>query len=80
MQSQKQTKQPKYVVATDTSATGQVSFYDKLTPEQQSAITAKAPALVDNFVADQMLCLILEHLLLKKLTQPSTAFWLSKKT
>ena len=46
-------KTTKIIVATDTSATGQVSFYDKLTPEQQSAITAKAPALVDNFVADQ---------------------------
>lgn len=46
-------KTTEIVVVTDTSATGQVSFYDKLTPEQQSAITAKAPALVDNFVADQ---------------------------
>ena len=46
-------KTTEIIVATDTSATGQVSFYDKLTPEQQSAITAKAPALVDNFVADQ---------------------------
>jgi len=46
-------KTTEIIVATDTASTGQVSFYDKLTPEQQTAITAKAPALVDNFVADQ---------------------------
>lgn len=46
-------KTTEIIVATDTTSTGQVSFYDKLTPEQQTAITAKAPALVDNFVADQ---------------------------
>lgn len=46
-------KTTEIIVSSDTSSTGQVSFYDKLSPEQQSAITAKAPALIDNFVADQ---------------------------
>ena len=41
------------ITSTDTSETGQISFFDKLTPEQQNAITQKAPALVDNFLADQ---------------------------
>lgn len=41
------------ITSTDTSETGQISFFDKLTPEQQTAITQKAPALVDNFLADQ---------------------------
>lgn len=36
-----------------TTSTGQVSFFDKLTPEQQTAITEKAPALVDHFLTDQ---------------------------
>lgn len=31
----------------------QMRFLEKLTPDQQAAITAKLPALVDNFVADQ---------------------------
>ena len=31
----------------------QIRFLEKLTPDQQAAITAKVPALVDNFVADQ---------------------------
>lgn len=41
------------ITSTDTSETGQISFFDKLTPEQQTAITQKAPALVDSFLADQ---------------------------
>lgn len=41
------------ITSTDTSETGQISFFDKLTPEQQNAITQKAPALVDSFLADQ---------------------------
>ncbi|MCS4488789.1 toxic anion resistance protein [Streptococcus sciuri] len=41
------------ITSTDTSETGQISFFDKLTPEQQTAITKKAPALVDSFLADQ---------------------------
>lgn len=35
------------------TATGQISFLDKLTPEQKTAIEAKAPALVDAFIKDQ---------------------------
>lgn len=46
-------KTTEIIVATDTNSTGQISFYNKLSPEQQSAITAKAPSLVDAFVADQ---------------------------
>lgn len=46
-------KTTEIIATTDTSSTGQVSFYEKLSPEQQAAITAKAPALVDTFVADQ---------------------------
>lgn len=72
-------KTTEIIVSSDTSSTGQVSFYDKLSPEQQSAITAKAPALVDNFVADQMLFLILEHQLLRKSTRLSIAFCQSKR-
>lgn len=30
-----------------------ISFYDKLSPEQQTAISSKAPALVDSFLANQ---------------------------
>lgn len=30
-----------------------ISFYEKLSPEQQSAISTKAPALVDSFMANQ---------------------------
>lgn len=41
------------ISTTDTSSTGQIAFFEKLTPEQQTAITAKAPALVDTFVSDQ---------------------------
>ncbi len=36
-----------------TNQTGQVAFFDKLSTEQQEAITAKVPALVDNFMSDQ---------------------------
>lgn len=36
-----------------TNTTRQISFYEKLSPEQQQAITAKAPALVDTFMEDQ---------------------------
>lgn len=36
-----------------TNTTGQISFYEKLSLEQQQAITAKAPALVDTFMEDQ---------------------------
>ncbi|MFU2222726.1 toxic anion resistance protein [Streptococcus pluranimalium] len=35
------------------SSTGQIAFLEKLSPEQKSAIEAKAPALVDAFVDDQ---------------------------
>lgn len=36
-----------------TNTTGQTSFFEKLSADQQTAITAKAPALVDTFLADQ---------------------------
>lgn len=36
-----------------TDTTGQISFFEKLSADQQTAITAKAPALVDTFLADQ---------------------------
>lgn len=35
------------------TSTGQIAFLEKLSPEQKSAIEAKAPALVDAFVDDQ---------------------------
>ncbi|AIQ02132.1 toxic anion resistance protein [Streptococcus pyogenes] len=38
-------------LSTDTN--GQISFFEKLSADQQTAITAKAPALVDTFLADQ---------------------------
>ncbi|KKC22804.1 toxic anion resistance protein [Streptococcus dysgalactiae] len=36
-----------------TNTTGQISFFEKLSADQQTAITSKAPALVDTFLADQ---------------------------
>ncbi|HER8269319.1 toxic anion resistance protein [Streptococcus pyogenes] len=36
-----------------TDTNGQISFFEKLSADQQTAITAKAPALVDTFLADQ---------------------------
>lgn len=36
-----------------TNTTGQISFFEKLSADQQTTITAKAPALVDTFLADQ---------------------------
>ncbi|HEQ0564343.1 TelA-like protein MW1294 [Streptococcus pyogenes] len=36
-----------------TGTNGQISFFEKLSADQQTAITAKAPALVDTFLADQ---------------------------
>ena len=72
-------KTTEIIVATDTTSTGQVSFYDKLTPEQQTAITAKAPAWLIILLLTRMHCLILEHLLLKKLTRLSIAFWQNKR-
>lgn len=36
-----------------TNTTGQISFFEKLSADQQTAITAKTPALVDTFLADQ---------------------------
>lgn len=41
------------LIESTSSSTGQMVFLEKLTPEQQSAIQAKAPALVDSFVTDQ---------------------------
>lgn len=46
-------KTTEIIASTDTSSTGQIAFFEKLTPEQQTAIRSKAPALVDNFVSDQ---------------------------
>ncbi len=36
-----------------TDTNGQISFFEKLSADQQTAITAKASALVDTFLADQ---------------------------
>ncbi|HEP3722562.1 TPA: toxic anion resistance protein [Streptococcus pyogenes] len=36
-----------------TDTNGQISFFEKLSADQQTAITARAPALVDTFLADQ---------------------------
>ncbi|HEQ0688970.1 TPA: toxic anion resistance protein [Streptococcus pyogenes] len=36
-----------------TDTNGQISFFEKLSADQQTAITAKAPALVDTFLANQ---------------------------
>ncbi|HGG1131668.1 TPA: toxic anion resistance protein [Streptococcus pyogenes] len=36
-----------------TDTNGQISFFEKLSADQQTAITVKAPALVDTFLADQ---------------------------
>lgn len=36
-----------------TDTNGQISFFEKLSADQQTAITAKDPALVDTFLADQ---------------------------
>ncbi|VGV91068.1 TelA-like protein MW1294 [Streptococcus pyogenes] len=36
-----------------TDTNGQISFFEKLSADQQTAITAKAPALGDTFLADQ---------------------------
>ncbi|QCK58599.1 toxic anion resistance protein [Streptococcus pyogenes] len=36
-----------------TDTNDQISFFEKLSADQQTAITAKAPALVDTFLADQ---------------------------
>lgn len=36
-----------------TDTNGQISFFEKLSADQKTAITAKAPALVDTFLADQ---------------------------
>ncbi|MGT2764912.1 toxic anion resistance protein [Streptococcus intermedius] len=41
------------IESTETQANGQMNFLEKLTPEQQDAIIAKAPQLVDHFISDQ---------------------------
>lgn len=41
------------IESTETQANGQMNFLEKLTPEQQDAIIAKAPQLVENFISDQ---------------------------
>ena len=46
-------KTTEIITSTDPTSEGQVSFYEKLSPEQQEAIAAKAPALVDTFISDQ---------------------------
>ena len=38
-------KTTEIIASTDNTATGQVSFFEKLSPEQQSAITAKVSAM-----------------------------------
>lgn len=46
-------KTTEIIASSDTSTSGGLSFYEKLTAEQQQAISEKAPALVDNFISDQ---------------------------
>lgn len=46
-------KTTEIIQTTTDNPTGQVCFLDKLTLEQQTAITERAPQLVDNFIADQ---------------------------
>ncbi|MGT2908038.1 toxic anion resistance protein [Streptococcus dentiloxodontae] len=41
------------IIESNTNETGQMAFLEKLTPEQQSAIKEKTPAIVDTFVTDQ---------------------------
>ncbi|WP_162012391.1 toxic anion resistance protein [Streptococcus sp. S784/96/1] len=41
------------IIEAASTTTGQMAFLEKLTPEQQSAIQSKTPALVDSFIADQ---------------------------
>lgn len=46
-------KTTQIITAEANSGTGQLNFFEKLSPEQQTAIRGKAPALVDNFINDQ---------------------------
>ena len=46
-------KTTEIIESTRTQANGQLTFLEKLTPEQQNAIMVKAPQLVDNFISDQ---------------------------
>ncbi|EGV06789.1 toxic anion resistance protein TelA domain protein [Streptococcus constellatus subsp. pharyngis SK1060 = CCUG 46377] len=46
-------KTTEIIETTKTQANGQLTFLEKLTPEQQNVIMAKAPQLVDNFISDQ---------------------------
>ncbi|MGT2833163.1 toxic anion resistance protein [Streptococcus halotolerans] len=46
-------KTTEIIAADSETSTGQIAFLEKLTPEQRSAIQAKAPALVDAFIDDQ---------------------------
>ena len=55
----KSDKTTEIIEANTSQENGQLTFLEKLTPEQQSAITAKAPQLVDNFVSDQTLANLL---------------------
>lgn len=41
------------IIESNTSETKQLSFLEKLSPEQQAGIAARVPQLVDNFVSDQ---------------------------
>lgn len=46
-------KTTEIIAAEPETATGQIAFLEKLSPEQKSAIETKAPALVNAFVDDQ---------------------------
>lgn len=46
-------KTTEIITDSNTSNTGQIVFFEKLSPDQQTAITAKTPALVDTFLSDQ---------------------------
>lgn len=46
-------KTTEIIQASSETATGQIAFLEKLTPEQQEGIKARVPQLVDSFIADQ---------------------------
>ena len=60
-------KTTEIIESTETQANGQMNFLEKLTPEQQDAIIAKAPQLVDNFISGSKYSLDFGRLQSKKL-------------
>lgn len=72
-------KTTEIIASTDNTATGQVLSLKNCLPEQQSAITTKAPALVDTFVADQNALLDFGTSAVGKSTQQLITSWPSKR-